>query len=161
MIAFKWTPELNSYTAPHLERLVQSRKAFQSSREKVNKTRYGDETKWSYSHWAEITTGGKRCRWDSSQGLRMSSEDNTKEWFRRRFWNILAQDFIIWLSCRMLAVKYIYLCQNIQGILTKIFQLSVQMLDNQDNDAHLRWVVAMSVQYKDGWNGAYDTMQLP
>ena len=146
MIAFKWTPELNSYTAPHLERLVQSRKAFQSSREKVNKTRYGDETKWSYSHWAEITTGGKRCRWDSSQGLRMSSEDNTKEWFRRRFWNILAQDFIIWLSCRMLAVKYIYLCQNIQGILTKIFQLSVQMLDNHDNDVHLRWMIAMSVQ---------------
>ena len=37
MIAFKRTPELNSYTAPHLEWLVQSRKAFQSSRERLTK----------------------------------------------------------------------------------------------------------------------------
>ena len=75
--------------------------------------------KWSCSHQAEITIWGKRCWWDSSQGLRMSSEENTKEWCRRRFWNILAQDFIIWLSWRMLVVKHIYLCQCNQGIMTK------------------------------------------
>ena len=44
-------------------------------------------------------------------------------------------------SCKI----YLFM-PNIQGILTKIFQLSVQMLDNQDNDAHLGWVIAMSVQ---------------
>jgi len=32
----------------------------------------------------------------------------------------------------------------------KIFQLSVQMLDNHDNDAHLRWMIAMLVQFDDG-----------
>ena len=119
MIAFKWTPELNSYTAPHLKRLVQSRKAFQSSREKVNKTRYGDKTKWSYSHWAEITTRGKRCRWDSSWSLRMSNMRITqKNGLGGDFWNILAQDFIIWMSYMMLVVKHAYLCQCNQGMIT-------------------------------------------
>ena len=82
-----------------------------------NKVRWWDKV--VNSHKAEIITWGKQYRWDSSQGLWMSSEENTKEWCRRRFWNILAQDFIIWLSWRMLVVKHIYLCQCNQGIMTK------------------------------------------
>jgi len=82
-----------------------------------NKVRWWDKV--VSSHKADIITWGKQYRWDSSQGLRMSSEENTKEWCRRRFWNILDQDFIIWLSWRMLVVKHIYLCQCNQGIMTK------------------------------------------
>ena len=50
-----------------------------------------------------------------------TSEDNTKNGLGEDFWNILAQDFIIGLSCRMLVSKHAYV--------DKIFQLQVQMLE--------------------------------
>jgi len=46
-------------------------------------------------------------------------EDSTEDWFKKSFWNILAQDYIIWMSCTMLVVKHAYLCQCNQGIMTK------------------------------------------
>ena len=43
----------------------------------------------------------------------------TKNGLGEDFWNILAQDFIIGLSCRMLVAKYAYVCQGHQGVMTK------------------------------------------
>jgi len=48
-----------------------------------------------------------------------TSEDNTKNGLGEDFWNILAQDFIIGLSCRMLVAKHAYVCQCHQGVMTK------------------------------------------
>ena len=50
----------------------------------------------------------------------------------------------------MLAVKHASLYQCNQGIMAKIFQLRVQMLDSHDNDAPWRWMIATMVQHEGG-----------
>ena len=58
----------------------------------------------------------------------------------------------------MLAVKHASLYQCNQGIMAKIFQLRVQMLDSHDNDAPWRWMIAMPVQFNDGMFHAQNEM---
>ena len=55
-----------------------------------------------------------------------TSEDNTKNGLGEDFWNILAQDFIIGLSCRMLVAICLCMPMPSRGN-DKIFQ--VQMLE--------------------------------
>jgi len=76
----------------------------------------------------------------------MSSEDNTKEWFRRRFWNILAQDFYCLTELQDANCKiYLFMPKHSRDT-DKNIPTQCAELDNQDNDAHLGWVIAMSVQ---------------
>ena len=78
-----------------------------------------------------------------------TSEDNTKNGLGEDFWNILAQDFIIGLSCRMLVAKHACLCQcnaNMSRDNDKMLQFRVQMFDTHGNDAFMKHMIAMPVK---------------
>jgi len=43
------------------------------------------------------------------------NEDSTEDWFKKSFWNILAQDYIIGMSCSMLVVNMLIYANAIKG----------------------------------------------
>ena len=76
----------------------------------------------------------------------MASEDNTKEWFRMRFLEHPCSGFYYLNELDNASCKTCLFMPMQSRNNDKIFQLRVQMFDNQDNDAYLRWTIAMPVQ---------------
>ena len=83
-----------------------------------------------------------------SRMLGRTSEHSTEDGFKWKFRDILAQNYIIWMICTMLAVKHFFLPMQ-SRYSGKIFQLRVQMLDSHDNDVPMKCMIAMMVQHKD------------
>ena len=80
------------------------------------------------------------------------NEDSTEDWFKKSFKNILAQDYIIRMSCMIpIEKKHAYLWQCNQGKTTKCSNSECKCsIYNHDNDALWRCMIAMMVQHEDG-----------
>ena len=117
------------------------------------------------SHNAEIMTWRKRMSVRFSTRLGRTSEDSTEDGFKWKFRNILAQNYIIWMICTMLAVKHFFYQCN-QGIVAKYSNLeckcSIAMIMMHPRDGWLQRRCNTRVECSMcKWNGAYDTMHLP
>ena len=100
-----------------------------------------------------------------SRMLGRTSEDSTEDGFKWKFRDILAQNYIIWMICTMLAVKHFFYHCN-QGIVAKYSNLeckcSIAMIMMHPRDGWLQWWCNTRMECSMcKWNGAYDTMHLP
>ena len=105
----------------------------------------------------------KQLSWDSSQGLSIANEYSMKDRFKKEVFEHPCSGFTIWICCMMLIVKHACLCPYNATILRnndKMFQLMVHMLDNHDNDALLKCMIAILVQYNDGMFHANEMMHM-
>ena len=74
-----------------------------------------------------------------------TSEDNTKNGLGEDFLEHPCSGFYYLTELEDASCKtYLFMPMQSRDN-DKIFQLSVEMLDNHDNDAHLRWMIAMLV----------------
>ena len=117
-------------------------------------------------HNDKIITWGKIMSVRFTTRLIDRNEDSTEDWFKKSFWNILARDYIIWMSCTMLVVKHAYLCQCNQGITTKCSNSECNcsiiktMMHSWNGWLQCRCNTMLGCSMCK-WSDAYDMMHLP
>ena len=64
-------------------------------------------------------------------------EDSTEDWFKKSFWNILAQDYIIGMSCSMLVVNMLIYVNAHDNILIIISFVRTNLSRAPDKASHI------------------------